>query len=141
LGLSFCDQALGSEWKADEAEEGGKDTVQLLKLRDLISLRENNIQTPYFNGLKFLTMAGKKPSRIVELSAKDLFTFSQGDVKAVGTYKGERVEFKVSSHALCLASPVWNNFICPPFPTLPSEVTFRRRRGLRATRSEGKVPD
>ncbi|PVH73885.1 hypothetical protein DL98DRAFT_519605 [Cadophora sp. DSE1049] len=45
------------------------------------------------------------------------FTFSTGDTKILVTYKGDKIEGLVSSHALSMASPVWKNFIYPPWNT------------------------
>lgn len=38
------------------------------------------------------------------------------------TWNGERVVIKVSSHALCHASPVWKKFVHPPFPTISGDT-------------------
>jgi hypothetical protein len=53
-------------------------------------------------------------------SPDQLFAFDRADITAIATYskKRQRVEFKVSSHALCHASPVWKKFIFPPFPII-----------------------
>jgi len=45
------------------------------------------------------------------------FTFSTGDTKILVTYQGNKIQGLVSSHSLCQASPVWKNFIYPPWTT------------------------
>jgi len=52
---------------------------------------------------------------------KNLFDFGDGDVDVAVNYECKLVEFRVSSHALCFASPVWKKFIYPPFPMIPDE--------------------
>ncbi|CAG8958567.1 hypothetical protein HYFRA_00009884 [Hymenoscyphus fraxineus] len=47
-----------------------------------------------------------------------LFTFPDADLPIVVKHGGERVVGKVSSTAMCLASPVWKKFIKPPFGRL-----------------------
>ena len=46
-----------------------------------------------------------------------LFTFKKGNVRIIVTHKGQRVVGKVSSHAMALVSPVWENFIFDPRTT------------------------
>ncbi|KAI9642668.1 hypothetical protein NHQ30_008399 [Ciborinia camelliae] len=48
------------------------------------------------------------------------FVFENGDLRAKANYDGREITFKLSSHALCFASPVWKKFIFPPFPRLHS---------------------
>ncbi|KUJ06372.1 uncharacterized protein LY89DRAFT_410943 [Mollisia scopiformis] len=43
------------------------------------------------------------------------FVFKTGDTRILITHNKERIEGEVSSHALCLASPVWEKFIFPPW--------------------------
>jgi hypothetical protein len=56
----------------------------------------------------------------------ELFDFrhcSSADVAATAVYQNERIEFKVSSHALCFASQVWKKFLFPPFEKLSISTT------------------
>ncbi|TGO19714.1 hypothetical protein BPAE_0337g00050 [Botrytis paeoniae] len=48
------------------------------------------------------------------------FDFEDGDVRAKANYRGQIITFRLSSHALCFASPVWKNIVFPPFPLLSS---------------------
>ncbi|TGO70496.1 hypothetical protein BELL_0716g00010 [Botrytis elliptica] len=48
------------------------------------------------------------------------FVFDNGDVRAKAKHGGRIITFKLSSHALCFASPVWKKFVFPPFPLLSS---------------------
>jgi hypothetical protein len=48
-------------------------------------------------------------------SEKSPFHFEGGDVRAKATFNNETVTFKVSSHSLSFASPVWKRLIFPPF--------------------------
>ncbi|KAF8861599.1 hypothetical protein BDZ45DRAFT_740062 [Acephala macrosclerotiorum] len=43
------------------------------------------------------------------------FVIDTGDVRLLIMRNGKRVEGKASSHALCLASPVWKRFLFPPW--------------------------
>ncbi|KAK0120443.1 hypothetical protein ONS96_010657 [Cadophora gregata f. sp. sojae] len=43
------------------------------------------------------------------------FTFPTGDTKILVTYQGSKIEGLVASQSLCQASPVWKNFIYPPW--------------------------
>jgi hypothetical protein len=59
---------------------------------------------------------------------QSLFTFKNGDVRIIVTHEGERIVGKVSSHAMALVSPVWENFIYDPRKnsskdTLPNAAT------------------
>ncbi|KAN0096845.1 hypothetical protein V8E51_015650 [Hyaloscypha variabilis] len=59
---------------------------------------------------------------------QSLFTFKNGDVRIIVTHEGERIVGKVSSHAMALVSPVWENFIYNPRKTsskdtLPNAAT------------------
>ncbi|TGO12856.1 hypothetical protein BTUL_0081g00330 [Botrytis tulipae] len=49
-----------------------------------------------------------------------LFVFEDGDVRAKAKHGERIITFKLSSHALCFASPVWKKFVFPPFPLLSS---------------------
>ncbi|TEY44014.1 hypothetical protein BOTCAL_0356g00160 [Botryotinia calthae] len=49
------------------------------------------------------------------------FVFEDGDVRAKAKYGGRIITFKLSSHALCFASPVWKKFVFPPL-FLPSSL-------------------
>ncbi|KAJ8059604.1 hypothetical protein OCU04_011259 [Sclerotinia nivalis] len=51
-----------------------------------------------------------------------VFDNGDGDVRAKVFYEGREVSFKLSSHALSFASPVWKKLIFPPFP-LPTSRT------------------
>ncbi|TVY84255.1 hypothetical protein LSUE1_G001356 [Lachnellula suecica] len=53
-------------------------------------------------------------------TAKD-FLFKGGDVRIAITVAGQVMHGMVSSHALAMASPVWNKFVFPPFARLPAE--------------------
>ncbi|CZR64693.1 uncharacterized protein PAC_14592 [Phialocephala subalpina] len=44
-----------------------------------------------------------------------LFTFPSGDVQVTVVYKGCQIVGKVVQHVLCLASPVWQKFLFPPW--------------------------
>ncbi|TGO53382.1 hypothetical protein BOTNAR_0297g00150 [Botryotinia narcissicola] len=46
------------------------------------------------------------------------FVFEDGDVRAKAKHGEQIITFKLSSHALCFASPVWRKFVFPPFPLL-----------------------
>ncbi|KAF7932821.1 uncharacterized protein EAE98_004120 [Botrytis deweyae] len=48
------------------------------------------------------------------------FVFEDGDVRAKAKHDERIITFKLSSHALCFASPVWKKFVFPPFPLLSS---------------------
>ncbi|TGO40337.1 hypothetical protein BHYA_0038g00110 [Botrytis hyacinthi] len=48
------------------------------------------------------------------------FVFKDGDVRAKAKYGERIITFKLSSHALCYASPVWKKFVFPPFHLLSS---------------------
>ncbi|CAD6445328.1 d280fc85-b23d-4eb0-808a-76158f30e43d [Sclerotinia trifoliorum] len=51
-----------------------------------------------------------------------VFDNGDGDVGAKVLYEGCEVSFKLSSHALSFASPVWKKLIFPPFPLLTSRA-------------------
>ncbi|KAF7896493.1 hypothetical protein EAF00_006507 [Botryotinia globosa] len=48
------------------------------------------------------------------------FVFEDGDVRAKAKHGERIITFKLSSHALCFASPAWKKFVFPPFPLLSS---------------------
>lgn len=51
-----------------------------------------------------------------------VFDNGDGDVRAKVLYEGGEVSFKLFSHALSFASPVWKKLIFPPFPLLTSRA-------------------
>jgi hypothetical protein len=53
------------------------------------------------------------------------FQFDSADVRAKATFGDAQIDFKVSSHAMSFASPVWKKFIFPPFPRLAESPTTR----------------
>jgi hypothetical protein len=59
----------------------------------------------------------------IELEGTDIkqtpLALNHDRVCAALTYHGERTEIKISSHAVCLASPVWRKALV--FPILPVE--------------------
>ncbi|KAL2070196.1 hypothetical protein VTL71DRAFT_13222 [Oculimacula yallundae] len=66
------------------------------------------------------------------------FTYATGDTKVLVKYKGKKIEGLVSSASLCQASPVWKNFIYPPWdtawpqpevPMIPKTLNFRQESG------------
>ncbi|KAK0119407.1 hypothetical protein ONS95_010859 [Cadophora gregata] len=50
------------------------------------------------------------------------FTFPTGDTKILVTYQGSKIQGLVASQSLCQASPVWKNFIYPPWGTQDAGV-------------------
>ena len=65
-------------------------------------------------------MAALTRDKILELF--DFRHCGSADVTATAVFREERIQFKVSSHALCFASPVWKKFLFPPFQTLDTET-------------------
>jgi hypothetical protein len=59
---------------------------------------------------------------------KSPFQFDGGDVRAKATFNDETVTFKVSSHALSFASPVWKKFIFPPFPQITESSSHESKK-------------
>jgi len=47
--------------------------------------------------------------------------FDSADIDIRVTQNDKVVKWKVSSHALVLASPVWKKFVFPPWPSLPAQ--------------------
>ncbi|KAE9371891.1 hypothetical protein N431DRAFT_377959 [Stipitochalara longipes BDJ] len=66
---------------------------------------------------------------------QSLFTFKNGDVRIVVTHNGQRVVGKVSSHAMALVSPAWENFIYDPRNT-PSKQVFSNAAANNASRQD-----
>ncbi|TVY49041.1 hypothetical protein LOCC1_G001343 [Lachnellula occidentalis] len=53
--------------------------------------------------------------------AQNLFIFKSADVDITVTYKGSILKGRVSSHALCLASPAWHKFVYPPWSPIADQ--------------------
>ncbi|QSZ32092.1 hypothetical protein DSL72_001661 [Monilinia vaccinii-corymbosi] len=69
------------------------------------------------------------------------FVLENGDVRAKATYDGRTINFKLSSHALCFASPVWKKFAFPPFPRLRSRSPRSPRSPQLDPQSKKSRPD
>lgn len=59
-------------------------------------------------------MASSSPAQAIPSPSE--FTFTPSDTRLKITYKGSLAYAHVSSQAMALASPVWKNFLFPPWP-------------------------
>lgn len=64
----------------------------------------------------------------VSNSEKSPFHFDGGDVRAKATFNDETVTFKVSSHALSFASPVWKRLMFPPYPQITESSSHESKK-------------
>ncbi|CAG8974804.1 hypothetical protein HYALB_00000417 [Hymenoscyphus albidus] len=77
-----------------------------------------------------------------QIDPRGLFTFPEADLPIVVKHGCERVIGKVSSTAMCLASPVWKKFIKPPFGHLgPARTEVAEIESFKAAALGGQESD
>jgi len=67
--------------------------------------------------------------------------FDGADVRAKANFDNVQIDFKVSSHAMSFASPVWKKFIFPPFPRIPESPKTRGALDQKKQKIDESFPD
>jgi hypothetical protein len=77
------------------------------------------------------------------MSTPNPFIFKRGDVRILATYEGEEVVGSVSSHAMALASPVWEMFVVrwenPETASTASPLTPGKEKAINFKEDDGEA--
>ncbi|KAF7855429.1 hypothetical protein EAF04_010172 [Stromatinia cepivora] len=70
-----------------------------------------------------------------------VFDNGDGDLRAKVLHEGRKISFRLSSHALSFASPVWKKLVFPPFPLLTSRTDGEEPNSKKSCVANEPFPD
>jgi len=78
-----------------------------------------------------------KNRRVKAYSPPNPFEFPLADARVLITYKNTEVTAILSSHALSLCSPVWRNFLNPPWQVTGEKRAYRKQHSANPPTKNG----